>query len=71
MLVDAAAGCAEGGLTVPEQKYCVLIDGELVADKMRLQDALLYVKAAFETWYEQAEHGMTISISTLEGGLPL
>ena len=34
-----------------ENKYKVYLNGHLTADNMPLEDAMIYVKAIFETYY--------------------
>ena len=40
--------------------YEVMIDGEVVAEKMNINDATLLIKAFCETYYN--DHEMTVSI---------
>lgn len=49
-----------------EQRYSVLMNGNVVADDMPLDIALVLVEAAFEKYHAQAmAEGMTISITAL------
>lgn len=47
-----------------ERKYKILINNNVVAEKMDIEIALIAVKALFETYYN--EHSMTISIKEEE-----
>ena len=46
-----------------EKKYQVFIDGNLVAQSMRLEYALLFVKAVFEEYYN--DHNMEVMVKEM------
>ena len=43
-----------------DQKYDLYIDGELAAENMELQYAVVFMKALFETFYNEAEMEVTV-----------
>ena len=43
-----------------DQKYDLYIDGELAAENMELQYAVVFMKALFETFYNEA--GMEVTV---------
>ena len=45
-----------------EMKYDIYIDGDLIAENMELQYAILMLKALFETYYNETQAGMEITI---------
>lgn len=45
-----------------ETKYDLYIDGDLVAENMELQYAMLMLKALFETYYNETQAGMEITV---------
>lgn len=45
------AGESERKNLMIENKYKVYVNGHLTADNMPLEDAMIYVKAIFETYY--------------------
>lgn len=45
-----------------DQKYDLYIDGELAAENMELQYVLVFVKALFETFYNEAKEGMEVTV---------
>lgn len=47
-----------------DKKYTILIDNEIIADNMELNNALILVKALFDHYYE--EHSMVISIKEIK-----
>lgn len=46
------------------KKYAVLIENEVIASNMDINNALIFVKALFDHYYE--EHSMIISIKEME-----
>ena len=47
-----------------DKKYNVLIENEIIASNMDINNALIFVKALFDHYYE--EHSMVISIKEME-----
>lgn len=47
-----------------ENRYCVIIDGEVCAKELTIEHALILVKSLFESYYN--DHLMTISIREME-----
>ena len=47
-----------------DKKYFVLIENEIIASNMNIDNALILVKALFDHYYE--EHSMVISIKEME-----
>jgi len=45
-----------------DQKYDLYIDGELAAENMELQYVMMFVKALFETFYNEAAEGMEVTV---------
>jgi len=45
-----------------DQKYDLYIDGELAAENMELQYAVVFMKALFETYYNEAADGMEVTV---------
>ena len=47
-----------------DKKYAVLIENEVIASNMDINNALIFIKALFDHYYE--EHSMVISIKEME-----
>ena len=47
-----------------DKKYAVLIENEAIASNMDINNALIFIKALFDHYYE--EHSMVISIKEME-----
>ena len=47
-----------------DKKYNVLIENEIIASNMDINNALIFIKALFDHYYE--EHSMVISIKEME-----
>ena len=45
-----------------DQKYDLYIDGELAAENMELQYAVVFTKALFETYCSEAADGMEVTV---------
>ena len=46
------------------KKYAVLIENEVIASNMDINNALIFIKALFDHYYE--EHSIVISIKEME-----
>ena len=47
-----------------DKKHIVLIENEIIASDMDINNALIFIKALFDHYYE--EHSMVISIKEME-----
>lgn len=47
-----------------ENRYYVIIDNEVCAEKLSLEHALILVKSLFESYYN--DHSMTISVREMK-----
>lgn len=47
-----------------ENRYYVIIDNEVCAERLTLEHALILVKSLFESYYN--DHSMTISVREME-----